>query len=102
MTNDFALEFAIVMPDGEFYRSRPFILPSLFGGKSADGGGDVVLYRTRAEADSALASLKARAAEMGVGDWCGFVVQRLCSPFTVRDPAAQFASEIESWMEGQS
>lgn len=101
MTNDFALEFAIVMPDGEFYRSRPFILTSLFGGKSADGGGDVVLYRTRAEADSALASLKARAAEMGVSDWCGFVVQRLCSPFTVNDPAAQFASEIESWMEGQ-
>lgn len=100
----FSYEFAIAMPNGELYRRQPSVsFASLFGRtETTVDEGEVVLYQSRAEADAALRGLVRRAADVGVDGWCGYVVQRLCSPFTVHDPAAQFAGEVEAWIEGQS
>jgi hypothetical protein len=101
--NDFTYRYAIRRPDGELLpvpKSSEFF-GNIFGHYGLDDEPRKPrAWDTREEADSALRHLRERAAELGVVDWLGVVVQQLCTPFTLHDPAEHFAEEVQQWMNG--
>ncbi|GAA2433690.1 hypothetical protein [Mycolicibacterium llatzerense] len=101
--NDFTYQYAIRRPDGEFIRipKSSDLFGSLFGRTcGTDETRPPRTWDSREAADSALNDIRERAADLGVGDWLGVVVQRLCTPFTLHDPAEHFAEEVQQWMDG--
>jgi hypothetical protein len=93
----FTYQFAILCPDGELYRQRPSAWCSVLGDPPR---GDVVLFASRQAAEMVLGQICETAALMGM-NFCGQIVQRLCSPFRIDDPAAHFADAVERWANGQ-
>lgn len=105
MTNnsDFTYQYAIRCPDGDLLR-RPkhsdlLGLGGLFGMNLAAEVPPPRIWDTREGAESALADIRSRAADIGVQDWCGTVVQRLCTPFTHADPAEHFVEKVQEWLD---
>lgn len=94
-TDEFTKQYAIRQPDGK-----------LWGPVKTDLFGQIVeptepaVFTQREAADSALAQLKASAAQMGV-EWLGVVETRLCTPFSVTDPSEQMIAELEAWRREQ-
>jgi hypothetical protein len=104
MSNDFTAQFAIQMPDGTLYRRAPETDWSrLLGFKSSTAAlaESPYIYDTRAEADDALRNLRNKAAAMGITEWFGVVVQRLCTPFAEANPAERLVLELREWMMDQ-
>lgn len=106
MNAEFTRQYAIRMPDGALY-SRPAYSStwaSLFGDRGSGGNDDQRIpqvWDSRESADSALSDMRKRAADLGVGDWFGVVVQRLCTPFTSADPGERLVSELQTWLSEQ-
>lgn len=101
--SDFTYQYAIRRPDGDLIR-RPkasdLLGPgALFGHTPSDEPPPPRIWDTRETAEAALAEIRAKAAEIGVQDWCGSVVQRLCTPFTLHDPAEHFAEKVQEWLD---
>lgn len=97
--NDFTYRYAIRRPDGELVlKPKPLnIFGSLFGEQDTSEPLPQV-WDVKEEAEAALATLKRQAAQLGIGEWLGVVVQSLCTPFTTHDPAEQFAQEVQEWL----
>ena len=104
-SNPFTYRYAIRRPDGELIpkpKSSDLGLRGLFG-PVLDIDDDVPRPRTwdsREDAERALADIKRKAAEIGIGEWLGVIVQQLCTPFTMHDPAEHFADEVQQWLDG--
>ena len=95
-------QYAIRMPNGELfsgYASSDSFLIAL-GAVTGAQTRCVSTWNSRTGAEKKLQELRDRAADLGVGDWLGVIVQRVCSPFSDCDPAEQFVDEINQWMEG--
>lgn len=98
---DLSYQFAIRMPNGELfsgYTESLFAL-SLWGGTRTK---TVYVYDTREEAQQQLDALRQLAADLGVADWLGSIVTRVCSPFSSADPARDFADEVDRWLDGDA
>jgi len=103
MSNDFTYRYAIRRPDGELVQMPKCsgLFGSIFGHAPADDEQrKPQTWDTREAADSAPKAFREKAAELGIGDWLGVVVQQLCTPFTLHDPAEHFADEVQQWMDG--
>lgn len=102
--NDFTYRYAIRRPDGELMRmpDSSSLFGNIFGPTwySDDTVRPPRTWDTREAAESALNEIRKRAADLGIGDWLGVVVQQLCTPFTLHDPAEHFADEVQQWMDG--
>jgi len=101
MTEQFTTQFAIRMPNGELHcqLGGSSMFESMFG--VANRPRRPAMWDTRAEADEALQGIRDKAAQMGITEWFGVVVQRLCTPFTQGDPTEHFADEVTQWMQQQ-
>ncbi len=100
MTNDFTKQWAIAMPNGELWRNQCQCHGGMFG--VCFHNPPPSTFDSRAEAEHTLHQIRAvQARDMGVTDWAGHIVQRLCSPFTVHDPAEQFGTAVEDWLKTQ-
>lgn len=102
-SNGFTYRYAICRPDGVLVpqpkRTDMFGLSSLFGPTEGDEAPPKPrTWDTREAAESALKDIRSKAAELGVGDWFGVIVQQLCTPFTLHDPAEHFADEVQNWL----
>jgi hypothetical protein len=91
MTDGFTVRYAVRMPNGALY--RPF-----FGD---DHDHDPMTFDRREYAERFLVEIRRQAALVGVTNWCGCVVQQLCSPFTVGDPGFEFAEQVAEWLREQ-
>lgn len=103
--NGFTYRYAICRPDGELVqqpRDSMFGLGLIFGHSSNDDDETRPprTWDTREQADNALRNIRKQAAELGIGEWLGVVVQQLCTPFTMHDPAEHFADEVQQWLDG--
>lgn len=123
--NGWVRQYAITMPNGELYwkpgKAEPvedfsvsspmrdmFGLAGMFGGSffptpetETNGEREVVLFRTRKDAETKLAELRREAEKFGVTAWGGTVSERLCTPFTSADPAVQFSNTVIAWLQQQ-
>lgn len=103
-SNCFTYRYAIRRPDGELLPSPKTGLgfSAIFGfsDDEPDTPPKPRTWDTRKEAENALKEIRRKAAELGVGDWCGVIVQQLCTPFTLHDPAEHFADEVQDWLNG--
>lgn len=108
---EFVTQYAIRTPSGELWSSAA---PSgwasnIFGGLFGNATGDEsppptpppAVWYSRDEAQNQLDSLRVQAARLGVTDWFGVVVQRICSPFTTDDPGERFVTELQEWLDRQ-
>ena len=102
--NGFTYRYAIRRPDGALILQPKHsdIFGGLFGKTSEidDYLRKPRTWDTREGAEAALREIREKAADMGIGEWLGAVVQQLCTPFTLHDPAEHFADEITSWLAG--
>ncbi len=96
MANDFAKQYAIRLPSGELFSNSTC---NIFGGHNHEP--EVVVFDRRDQAEATLAMLKRQAVQLGISEWAGRIEERLCSPFSVTDPGAGFAAEVEKWAEAQ-
>jgi len=87
-------QYAIRMPNGKLYATSPYV------GYNAPPP-EVAVWSNQNSAQQALESLRHQAQNLGVEDWLGVVVQRICSEFTTTDPVGEFAGEIEKWAAEQ-
>lgn len=117
--NQFTRQYAIRLPDGRLYGDpapqedpEDYSVPSplrdmyrtfsfMFGTppveKSPSPAGPRI-FSDHGQAEELLDELKAKAAEVGVDNWGGAVVERLCTPFTSGDPSVEFAEAIVAWV----
>ena len=87
--NDFTMQFAIRLPDGNHY-----IHPH---------SGAVVTWSEKAGAEYVLAQLQAHAASIGIPGYIGTIEHRYCTPFIAEgDPAEQLVDELTTWLKQQS
>lgn len=100
MTNDFTYRYAIQLPNGELLMKARDSWPSLsrmLGIENADANTpQPQTWDTREAAESALQSIRDDLARKGI-EWVAVIVQSLCTPFTVVDPAEHFADEVGNW-----
>lgn len=97
---EFVRQFAIRMPNGElWHRPGSGMFEGMFGLPNAPRR--AAIWDTPAEAAEALQGIRDKAAQMGISEWFGVVVQRLCTPFTQGDPTEHFADEVTQWMQQQ-
>lgn len=89
-------QYAIRMPNGKLYGSKSGY--NVFGQPIT---AKAFVWDDPAAAADQLAQLRDAAQTLGVEDWLGVVVQRICSEFTTADPVEEFASEIEKWAAEQ-
>ena len=80
---------------------------SLFYDNSANGQAAVsqpkpVIFDTKEDAEKKLAELREQAAKVGVDNYGGAIVSRLCSPFTDSPAPTQFAERVAEWLESQA
>ncbi|MCV7065633.1 hypothetical protein H7H51_07725 [Mycolicibacterium farcinogenes] len=85
-TNDFTVQYAICLPDGEFFR-HPM-------------NGEICMWSTRQNAEHVLDQLRAHAKAMGVPEYAGFLARRYCTPFVPLDQelAEQMIDELTQWL----
>ena len=100
----FITQYAIRGPDGRLLRhtiSKSFMKAWLgeAGPSLADDEPWPLVFDSLSEAQEHLDGRKKQAAQLGVNDWDGVIVQRLCSPFTAHDPAAELATQIQDWLD---
>lgn len=57
----------------------------------------VAIFDAQIKADVLLKQLRAKATAVGVDNWGGAVVSRICSPFTADDPSVTFAEQVCQW-----
>lgn len=90
MTSEgFTLQFAIRLPDGNLALNPITSQP--------------LLWADEAGAEKVLGMLRTNAASIGVSDWAGEIVRRLCTPFvSVSDPAEQLVAELSEWLKQQA
>lgn len=101
--NGFTYRYAIRRPDGELIRMPKSSVwyADLFGrAYGSDETRPPRTWDTRSAAESALREIREEAATLGISEWLGVVVQQLCTPFTLHDPAEHFADEVQQWMDG--
>lgn len=89
-------QYAIRMPNGKLYSSKSGY--SIFGQSVI---AKVFVWDDPGAAAEQLDQLRDAAQAIGVDDWLGVVVQRVCSEFSTADPVEEFASEIEKWAAEQ-
>lgn len=87
-------QYAIQMPNGKLYSTSRYI-----GYGAPDP--EVAVWGDQNSAQYALSTLRQQAQDLGVEDWLGVVVRRVCSEFSAADPVEEFASEIEKWAAEQ-
>lgn len=116
----FTRQYAIRMPNGELFShaAQPetvvddFSVPSpmrdmfAFMGlntPSAKAAGPTgpVIFNNEKDATAKLDELRTQAATVGVSNYGGEVVHRLCTPFTVGRAAEQFLTEVQEWLDTQ-
>lgn len=61
----------------------------------------ILVFDCPEDAATKLQQLQKQAAAVGVDNYGGAVVARLCSPFTDLPSTTQFAAHVEAWMENQ-
>lgn len=126
MNGGFTFRYAVRMPDGQLYPSRPdgapdpavdYSRPSAF--RDLETTWAYILgtappqqqqqqqtacvprvFDTREGAEQLLAALQQEAAKFGVTNWGGTVVCQLCTPFTPGE-LTQFADEVAQWLKTQ-
>lgn len=112
MNNDFAIEYAVMMPSGELFQQQPqqtgpsdyWAIPSpvrdMLGltEPRTVGPPTVAIFNDRRLAQAALKALSETAAQLGVTNYGGSVVQRMCTPFT-HDPITEFAGQVTEWLQ---
>jgi hypothetical protein len=88
--NDFTIQFAIRLPDGELYLSPM--------------SGAVVTWSSREGAEHVLAQLREYAQSMGIREYAGAIVRRYCTPFVGegQDVAAEMFEELTKWLAQNS
>ncbi len=59
-----------------------------------------IIFDTQTEAIEMAASIQQQCARYGI-TLAVTIEQRICSPFSVTDPAQAFADEVERWAYGQ-
>lgn len=103
MAEEFVRQFAIRMPNGQLYCKPRHNWPAYFGlGLDLpDPAPQPYIWDTRDEATATLQSLRGAATEMGIVEWFGVIVERICTPFTQGDPAEHFAAEVDQWVREQ-
>jgi len=120
--NGWARQFAILLPNGTIYGNYPppqldraddYSIPSpqrdrsawvvMFGEPPAPKPEKTgpYIYDTAEAAEAKLNELRAAAENVGVTNWGGAVVSRICSPFTGGDPGQQFVAAVVAWMAKQ-
>jgi hypothetical protein len=84
----FSTEYAVRLPDGQL-ASAP--------------QGNPWMWDHREGADRALDSLRGSAAAMGIHDYSGQVVHRLCTQFIDADSnhSKQLVDELQAWLRNQ-
>lgn len=114
--NEFKRQWAIRMPDGNLYvepaqaeavvdYSIPapmrdyYQMMGLGNQTRVSKPNGPLIFDHQKPAELKLAELQKRAAAMGVDNWGGAVVERLCTPFTSGDPGVEFAAEVVDWVE---
>lgn len=60
------------------------------------------IFDTESEAAKLLTELQERAAAVGVPYWGGAVVKSLCTPFTTADPAHEFVTAIQAFVQKET
>lgn len=103
---EFVTQYAIRTPSGELWcntYSSPWSgISGLFSsGDEAPKQEPPAVWYNREQAQRQLDGLKEQASRIGVLDWFGVVVQRICSPFTTDDPGEHFATDLEEWLRNQ-
>lgn len=88
MNNDFAMQYAILLPDGNLW------LSPLSGG--------VVTWTERAGAENVLQQLRLQAQSIGVA-FLGIVVHRYCTPFIDDSTdSAGLVDELTAWLQRET
>ncbi|MCV7205280.1 hypothetical protein H7J71_25060 [Mycolicibacterium peregrinum] len=87
--NDFAIQYAIQLPNGQLYLSPQ--------------SGAVVTWSEREGAEYVLDQLAAHSHHMGMTDWTAHIVHRYCTPFVPLDQALaeQMIDELTTWLHKQ-
>lgn len=122
---EFRLQFAIRMPNGHLY-SEPTktkqdygiygtpmsaMFAEWFGGLGIDitqedtpppDGVRARIFDNEDDAIKLLVELQERAAAVGVPYWGGAVVKSLCTPFTTADPAHEFVTAIQAFVQKET
>lgn len=89
-------QWAIRKPDGELVSfQNESIFAGLFGGMTSEP--EPRIFDSCDAALSALQSIQEEAMKRYGLRWYGVIEHRLCTPFSVTDPAEQLVSEIEQW-----
>jgi hypothetical protein len=84
------------MPNGELYAN-----PGVYYIGDEPPEPHPMVWDNKSSVEYALNTLREQAKSLGVEDWLGVVVRRVCSEFSTADPVAEFASEIEKWAAEQ-
>ena len=110
--------FAVRMPNGELYcqpadpkmaeyaqqyYAMPSFMRDVYGlvEPKSEPATKSAIFDTRAEAEALYARLAKQAAEGGVANWGGSVVEAPMAPFATGDPGVQFAAEVAEWIAQQ-
>ena len=89
-------QYAIRMPNGKLYAN-----PNVYHIGDNPPEPKAMVWDDPQSAEWGLRTLRRQAQDLGVEDWLGVVVQRICSEFTTADPVEEFADEIEKWAADQ-
>lgn len=95
---EFVTQYAIRTPIGELFQAPRSAMSSVYG---FDSPTEPAIWDTHEDAERALHYLRAEADRLGVHNWLGTIVQRICSPFTTDDPGQHFAADLEEWLRHQ-
>ncbi len=98
--DEFTRQWAIRLPNGELLTYQPPCTHSahLFG--ACPPPRRAVVFDDVADAEATLEVCRRQARDLGITEWGGVIEQRVCSAFSVTDPSAQFADEVERWVQG--
>lgn len=120
--NGFTIQWAIRAPSGRLYAepgekqtiedwgSYSGFMNMLFGGMIVMGETEPekpvtqpkpLVFDNQADAEKKLAELCDAATKVGVDNYGGAVVSRLCSPFTDSPAPQQFADRVTEWLAQQ-
>ena len=99
--NGFTYRYAIVLPNGDYYRRPTTRLWASLGMADLVADEPIMTFTSRDAAEQMMQELARQTAALGM-TFTGRIVTSMCTPFTDSDdPFGEFAAEVDQWLRSQ-